>query len=256
MDLAALQRALQRQVLEGDTTNTLGILGGALAPEARLGIYVHGYRSRLVEVLGTDYPALGALLGEPALSALALDYLGEHPSSRPSVRWFGAALASHLGRREPGRPWLAELAAFEWAMGEAFDAAEAAPLGLECLAALPGDHWPGLGLRFHPSLRVLSLAHDVPGLWRRLRAGTPCAADEAPGGPAATWLVWREDNAPVYRPAAEDEAVLLECLRAGGRFAEGCERLGERLDAEAVPLRAASLLKTWITEGLVVALPR
>jgi hypothetical protein len=52
----------------------------------------------------------------------------------------------------------------------------------------------------------------------------------------------------------DDEQVALDCARAGWSFGEVCERLTAFVDADTVPLRAATLLKGWLAHGLVSAI--
>ncbi len=66
-------------------------------------------------------------------------------------------------------PVLAELARWEWAMADAFDAADAAPLTHDSAraASLPRQ-WAQLRFRWHPSVRRLDLSWNVPQLWQAL----------------------------------------------------------------------------------------
>ena len=77
------------------------------------------------------YPALLALLGEEAFAALGdrLRAGTRFKTSLPSA--FTAVSSTRSCRRIPTmhrRPWLAELARFEWAMNDVFDAADAASI--------------------------------------------------------------------------------------------------------------------------------
>src|SRR5947209_11246072 len=99
-----------------------------LAPEdpvwsgdpVRLGVYRNGYWARLAGVLRVNYPVLAKLLDEDEFDRIAYDYATQYPSKSYSIRWHGR----HLDRviDDPG---LADLARMEWALGIAFDAADA-----------------------------------------------------------------------------------------------------------------------------------
>src|SRR6185295_518700 len=98
---------------------------------------------RLHECLGNDYPGLRAMLGEKEFLVVARVYVATHPSHHPNIRWFGRHMADFIG------PWVPvpiceaakSMARFEWALGAALDAADAAPLGFADLAGLPAEAW-------------------------------------------------------------------------------------------------------------------
>ena len=252
--LAQLQRDLQRHVLEGDAAIANAVKGTAAVPAAtRLGVYSNAYRIRLADALGDNMPNLRAFLGEEAFGAVASRYIDEHPSQFASIRWFGDRLAHELERSHPERPWLAELARWEWALAASFDSQDAATVGIESLAAVaPGD-WGDLRLEFHPSVQLLELRTNAQALFKAL------TEEQSPPEPAVLadpqpWLLWRQDLKTQYRSLALDETAALDVVRNGGTFADMCEALCEWHEADEVPLIAAGMLKRWIVEELVTAL--
>src|SRR5579871_673370 len=92
--------------------------------EERVRVYVEGYRLRLLEVLGDNYTGLHSLLGDEQFDEMGRAYIDAHPSTHPSVRWFSRHLEIFLKDTSPydEHPYLAEMAAFEWAQGLVFDA--------------------------------------------------------------------------------------------------------------------------------------
>src|SRR5262249_52749547 len=126
-------------------------------------VYRNAYWSRLVESLGTDFPGLKALAGDPAFDRLARAYIAKHPSRHPSIRWAGRALAGFLRDEAPYRddPWFADMARFDWALAFAFDAADAPAAGLADLSAIPPEAWGGIHLRFHPTLDTFRITAPV-----------------------------------------------------------------------------------------------
>jgi hypothetical protein len=241
------QAAMQRWLMHGDAG--VAALVGEDGRDARLRIYADAYRLRLIEVLGNDYPVLRAWLGEAAFAGLAAGYLHAHPSRYRSVRHFGRDFAAWLDAQDGAGA--AGLAAFEWAQGEAFDAADAPALGTDAVAALPAEAWPDLRLRLQPSMRLLRLPRAVPALVEAHGAGRPLP--RSAGGEVADWLLWRRDFDVHWRRLEADEAALLAMARDGATFAELCLRLAAGAAAAGAALRAASLLKGWFAEGLVRA---
>ena len=192
-----------------------------------LDVYRDGYALRLIEVLTTDYPGLMAMAGPADFDHMARAYIAAHPSRHPSVRWFGKDVADFLSRTPPysRTPAAAEMARFEWALGEAFDFARrdarrgrradgAAARGVgdarlhrPALAAaarrLPSTcRRPGSAAR--RSSRAISRSSARPG---------PCAGRS--GGPSSspTSARSRTDDAALARRAGRGPALPRSCAK-------------------------------------------
>jgi len=249
-DLACLQRGFQRSVFKGNARFEREIVGTSrMSAARRLEIYSHAYRARLVETLETDYPGLGALAGAERFEHLAQEYVRAHPSSHRNLRWYGGALPAFLAKAVPSRRVraLAEMAAFEWQLGLAFDAADATPLTIDDIAQVPTTEWAGMRFAPHPSVRRLALRYNVPGL-RAAAEGDRPLPPLTRAKSAVAWLVWRQNLVIRYRSLAKDEARALDALLRGADFGEICAQLA---GAPEPALRAAALLKGWVAEGLL-----
>ena len=256
MSLAILQERLQARVLGSERAIETQITGDS--PEevdARLAIYSEAYRARLTEALASNYPALAKLLGAGDFATLSGRYIATHVSRRPSIRYYGDGLPKFLvadaGYRDV--PLLAELAAWEWAMTEVFDAADASAIGAEVLARVMPESWADLRFSFHPALRRLELKWNVPPLWKALTADQPRPPHELAAEPQA-WLQWRDGLHVMFRSLDAHEAAALQVAMDGGSFAELCVRLGERLAAAQVPAQAAAYLRGWLEAGLMTGI--
>lgn len=256
MRLAEVQRAFQNHVLHEEPSIVAAIQESEQFPAAaRLSIYTAAYGLRLTDALAYNYPRLRQLMGAESFGALARHYLAAQPSTHVSVRWFGHRLAAHLEQRAEhfDKPWLSELAHWEWAVAAAFDAADETSMSLAAFAEIGAIGWPALYLQFHPSLRTLRLQSNAAQLSRQLadenELVVPTMLDAA-----QHWLIWREELTVRYRPMSDAEASALETM-AGvrGTFADMCAALCEFHDAAQVPLLAAGMLKKWLTQGLIVA---
>ncbi len=254
--LAKLQQRFQRCLLTPpeDLAPPWVSTGGRAAPERQLAVYVHAYPARLKEALASDYPALHRSIGDEAFDRLAQAYLEAHPSHSASLRDFGARLAEFIADEPAYRrlPWLAELARFEWALGEAFDAPDDPVATIRDMAKIAPPDWPDMAVAIHPSVQRLDMRWNTAGMWTSLTAEQPTSVT-ATEGVAVPWLVWREQLTTRFRSLELDECAAFDCLCDGGSFGEVCGRLTAFIAAEAVPLRAASLLKAWIGHGLIGA---
>jgi hypothetical protein len=254
--LAQLQQAFQRQVLTPDTDFADHIVGTARVDAAtRVGVYTEAYRLRLIEALETDYPTLKRVLGDADFDALARAYIDQFPSEHYSIRYFGRHLPHLLRARPPYRDntLLTELAAFEWAMTDAFDAPDVTPVGVEDLAQVAPCDWPGLTFTLHPSAQRLDLTWNVAALWHAQEADQPLPPPEAAPYPLG-WVVWRQGLQIYFRSLSVDQAWALDALRQGQSFAELCEGLCGWIDAQHVAAHAAGLLRQWLGDGLIAAI--
>lgn len=233
--------------------------GGA----ARLSIYRHAYRARLVAALADNYTVLQRALGDEAFEALALAYIAAWPSQHPSIRWFGHRLAEFMATREDlvPHPALVDIARMDWALRDAFDAADAPALTLSALAALPAEAWAELRLKPHPSLRWLTLDWSIEPAWRALREHEPEAGGEEPELPEPQahphgLAVWRQGLETRWRSLQALEATLLPAMAQGDSFADLCAQAAQKLgDETQAATAAAGCLHQWVSEGLFSALP-
>lgn len=255
-DLAALQHAFYAYLRGGPIAPMAAqvIAHGPAPTSVRLGIYANAYRKRLNAALEADHAMLGRYLGDALWERLCIDYIAAQPSRTRSLRWYGDGLPIFLARAEPfaQHPLLAELAAFERTLLDAFDAADADRLPWSALLALSPDEWPRLRLRFHPSVRRLASAWNAVPVWQTLKAErAPPAALAQPG----VWLLWRDPQRITQFRAvpADEEAALRAMADDSVDFASACERLGDHLPPEQVPARALALLQQWLAAGLISA---
>jgi hypothetical protein len=259
--LPDIQEALQRFLLSGDTEIGSHVVGTARVPvETRLGIYGGAYRARLVEALESSFPVLAHLLGEADFHRLAEKYTHTYESTFFSIRYYGDQMAAFLAA-DAGyarAPVLAELARWEWAMADAFDAADASAIDTDTIARIAPEDWAGLRFQWSPSVRVLELDWNVPEIWKAVTEGDAGAADaQASPDPRlepASWLIWRRDLQIYFRELSPEEAIAIAASRTGQSFGELCVALCEHLDETEAAGQAAGFLRGWVQSGLIVAL--
>jgi hypothetical protein len=252
--LSKLQYQFQTRVLDPRAAGTpLWVsAGGRADPVTQVTVYSHAYRARLQEVLTKDFPAVHMAIGDDDFYQLADAYIQAHPSKHFSLREFAQHLPEFIRQHayHQERPWLTELACFEWTLCSAFDAADAPQLTEQSMAAIAPEHWPQLRFVAHPSLRLVNFAWNIPEMWKVLISDTPGEIHAIPDE-QSYWLIWRDNLITRYRSLPVDEQHALNCLCTGENFDDICARLVEFNAAEHVPLRAATLLKTWIGQGLI-----
>jgi hypothetical protein len=252
--LRELQEQLQAHLLSGDERIAHRVVDTPrVTASTRLGIYADAYRLRLLEALRTDFPALHTLAGDEEFERIGRAYIDAHPSDHFSIRHFGKALAGFLQAHEVWRrvPVYAEMAAFEWALGLSFDAADSPPLGVDDMAEIPPQSWGHMRLGLHPSLQRLDLRWNVPVLWKAIDEEQPPQAPVSGDYPQG-WLIWRRDLRTLFRSLSVDEAWAIDSVRDGTHFAAMCEGLCEWHDENHAAAQAALYLRRWVQDGLVV----
>ena len=252
-DLASLQRAFQRHVYQPGPAMESAVLATSRAGTARrLSVYSQAYGLRLVEALRSDYPGLRGLLGDKRFDAMMRDFVAAHPSRHPNLRWYGGDLAGYLSRstRWRARPLLPELARFEWALGLAFDAADASVVTAEEIGRVAPAAWPGMCLKLHPSVQQLRLRGNAPDVWRAMidERKSPVAVMRPK---PQSWLIWRKGHEPFYRALPPEEAWALGAVARGSDFASIISGLRRFVGAERAAQTGAQLLRNWLSEELI-----
>lgn len=254
--LADLQRAFQDYVLASHQGFTGQVRDTSKADRVTLlDVYRDGYALRLIEVLESDYAGVLAMAGPADFDHMARAYIAAHPSHHPSVRWFGRTLPDFLATTAPydRTPAVAEMARFEWALGEAFDSIDVEPLRAEAVMTVPPEAWEAIAFSPLPSLRRLAFTHDVPPSWQRREEVEPGTLEVAELGTTVPWMIWRPERVSNFRSLEADEAVMLDAMVQGRPFPALCEALLPHVGEDRVAARAAGLLRSWVEEGLIAS---
>lgn len=223
-----------------------------LTTEARLQIYREMYFLRLFQVLKNNYPILNALMGENEFKKLSHAYIDTHFSTAHVLRIFGKNLAKFLQETHPYslRPWLYEIAQFECVINEVFFAPNITPMILEDMSSISAENWPYLIFKLHPSVQRLNFSWNVVALWE---AYTNNAQIIYPEYISRSFLIWRKEYSVKFCPLTKDEIFMLDAMQAGKTFEAICEGLALWVDESKLAMHAASLLKRFFVDGLVIA---
>lgn len=238
MNLAELQQAMIAWVRTGEPEHAARIGGGAGA-----GVYLGNHRAALMAALASAYPQLERWIGEAPFAAAA----AHHVDAVDPVSWtldaYGADFDQTLAQLHADQGELADLARLEWALGQAFIAADAPAMAVADLAAID---WECAVLRPVPAARVLRLGTNAAAILAALLEDAEPPAPVAAGGPV---LVWRADGVPRFRPAEADDLPLFTAAKGLG-FAAFCTRLAEVHGPDEGIRRAGARLAAWAGEGL------
>jgi hypothetical protein len=250
-DFARQQSTFQQGILTGDDSILAEILDSPREKrETLFGVYRHAYGSRLVEALRNDHELLHVYFGDEMFDEMGHAYVKAHPSENPNLRWFSQGLPEFLRSNAPydKYPVLADLAALEKALNDAFDGSDGAVLTLAEVASFAPEMWKDLTFVPHPTAARLDLGTNAASIWRALKA------DETPPEAAtlaepARLLVWRQDTIPMFRELPAEEAMMWDEAAHAVPFGVLCSMLATYDDPEASAARGAGYLHGWVTSG-------
>lgn len=206
-----------------------GLTDGAGHPAGRrFDVYRNNVTVSLTDALAVGFPVIQKLVGEAFFRAMAVEFLRAHPPATPVlVRW-GEDFPGFLESFKPVAhlPYLVDVARLEYALREAYHAADATPVAPDALGT------PDLAsarLRLAPATRLVASRFPIHAIWR---FNTDPAAPPVSGG-AQSVLVTRPDWDPWPRLIAPDAARFIAALLAGENLGEAAEAAGENHDLAA-----------------------
>lgn len=229
--------AFQRQFLGALIAADLAPFAAAVQRPAGLAVYAHAQRAVLVNALADSFGRTLQWLGGDAFAELALAYGAISPSASWTLADYGHDFPQFVQQQMPDDAEVAELAAIDWALAQAFAAADppAADWALRADVA-----WDGLHLALAPGAALLPLTTNADAIW----AAIPDTIVEPAASPG-TVLVWRCGLDPRFRRLPDGEAALLSALAGGQSFGAAC--LGCGADATSI----GQWLRGWLSARLV-----
>jgi hypothetical protein len=247
--LGETQTLFRRAVAGGASDAIMPALRAPADPAARLDIYRRHYRESFRRHLRGRYPTLEWLLGTDRMVALADRLLREQPPRAPSLAEYGEGMID-LIRTERERPWLPDVARFDWHLGCLSVATETPPLAIASLAQLPQAALLDAALELQAGLVFLQSGWPVDDLVHLRLGGAPPERLRFDPGRVHLQLRGGRGQFSLQRLAPADYAFR-RALREGRRLATASEHaLGTD---PAFDLSAA--LARLFAEGLVVAIP-
>ncbi|MBW8734879.1 MAG: putative DNA-binding domain-containing protein [Asticcacaulis sp.] len=213
----------------------LGVVTGPPPADQAMRVHHDTWFFGLIEALRGTYPVTEAMISPDAFKALCRDYIRKHPLGTPCLNAYGDSMAAFLRNRDPA--WLADLAAFEWALSVAHHADDAAPSRFEDLLAPDGV------CALHPSTQVLWLEYDVMQMHT--------ASDRMPAPLAQSILVGRTPgDAVIWLPLSVLEAEFVARIGLHGSLFAVLEHMMP--DDKEMPILQA-LLARLVQNGLLIS---
>jgi hypothetical protein len=229
MQLHELQQTIARSIL-ADRPEALAAIvrEDGLAFDKRLQVYRNNTIISLTEALRATYPVVAALVGEKFFGFAAKAFISGDPPQAPRLAEYGGGFAAFLATFESARtlPYLADVAALEWAMNEAHHALDDVALTPQDLSTVPQENAPSIVLELRRSCRLLQSKYRIDRLWQA----------HQPGGSLQDLAIDGDCHLLVYRPQDDVEMMTLDAVG----FAL-LSRIGEGATLEAAYETAAGI---------------
>jgi hypothetical protein len=245
------QSAFFRALLDPELPPPNGVEAShGFAPERRFAIYRNNVCVGLVDALAERFPICLQLVGDEFFRAMAQCYVRERLPRTPMLFEYGDAFATFVSDFEPARelPYLPDVARLEYAVGAAYHAADAAPLPLELIRALPLDRLESATAVLHPSMHVVASAYPIVSIWRRHMSDDEMTPVE----------LEHSEEALVVRPELAINVSMLPC--GGSAFVDALRNgrtFGEAMNtatAVAADFKLTDCLRELLLTGAFVAL--
>ncbi|MGH6718749.1 MAG: DNA-binding domain-containing protein, partial [Alphaproteobacteria bacterium] len=222
---AELQQALCDAILADDATRVAPlIVADGLAPERRVAIYRNNTFASLTAALEATYPVVSRLVDARFFSFAAHRFIAADPPRHGRLHAYGAEFPRFLESFAPARGvvYLADVARLEWAMAEAFHAADALPLDPAALTTLDPAAIDRLRLIAHPTLRLVESRWPIDRVWEANQDGAAPGKVDLDSG-ATRIAVARPRLAVGYRTLSPGAFALLAQLARGRTLAEAAQ---------------------------------
>ena len=202
MRLAELQAAYRGYLLSGDSAPLApAIVADSFDGPERLAIYRNNFLISLGEALKANFPVTLQLLGKEFFEQAARRFVLAHPPQRPCLFEYGMGFADHL-RDLPQlatRPYIVDMARFEFARVAAYNAPVEPAVTSETLIGLSPEQLEALPIRRARHALVVAVRAPVLALWQAHQAAEPDFADIDMTLKSQALLVCRPEQALMYQ---------------------------------------------------------
>ena len=249
--LDAQQRRMQTAIQTGENgIPDAWIRGsGTFDAAARLGIYIHAYRSRLFEATAEDYPALAHYLGKTRFEAVIDDFITATASDHFNLSRYAAKLPEFVAQRTEIDLFAQALCTLEAAIAHLADLEETMPLSPKHLAGMTPEDLMQSVLHPRTALALFAFDHPVNAYYTALMQEKPIEKPESAPGFLAVFrhedAVWRMDlGAAEYR--------MLTLLFSGLPVGDALEQMQDDAD---IALELSGWFARWMRNGLLAFSP-
>lgn len=185
------------------------------AATKRYGVYRNNVTVSLINALAAVFPATQRITGPNFFREMARAHVRATPPTSPLLFEYGGDFPDFIEHYEHAKslPWLADVARIERAWLDAYHAADAEPLALATLAAIPPEQLTDVNFAVHPATRIVRSRYSALTVFSANRVGEPVPQIDA-SAPEDT-LVTRPKLEVMARRLPPGGATFLIGLMAG-----------------------------------------
>lgn len=200
----------------------LPLLRQGRSPSAaqRLQIYRNNLFEGLSDALRAVFPVLARLVGDDFFRQLARRFIVAYPLRSAQLHGFGRELPALLSTVAADWPYLADVAALEWAWHEVYHEADGAPLRPEHLARLPAARHLDLRLALVPAARLVASRYPLLRIWQAHQGEADPVFDLSLDDGGVRLLLLRRALEIEFVLLSAAEHAWLAALAAGNTLAE------------------------------------
>ena len=168
--LHSFQQAFSAAIFSRDEAQlSAQIAAHALPADDLVAIYRNNTFSNLKGALADVYPVVLRIVGEEFFGQMARAYTERYPSLSGDIQQYGIEFGCFIASYDPviQLPYLADVAALEWAYHEAFHAAVPPSTLMDVkLAEIPINKASQVRFRLHPACRLIRSDYPIGHIWR------------------------------------------------------------------------------------------
>lgn len=216
--------------------------------QERLEVYAGGYKARIYESLADAFEAVRKVAGDENFLEMTDLYAAQCPSKHYNLNYAGKFFPEFLKNTDELKkyPFLIELAQFEWAVMEVFDAYSEKPFDMSALAGLGMEDWDKISFTFQPYTYLYRSSWPVLDIWKA--RNNPDFSVKKVKKQRQDSLLFRVQTEIHTRVMAEKEYDLLDALLQGLNLGEACEKIN--LSEEETGF-IQQCFQFWVSAGLI-----
>ncbi len=133
----------------------------------RFNVYRNNVAISLIKLCESTFPVTRELVGEDFFAAMARQFSAKNLPKSPLLFDYGHEFPGFIKTYAPANtvPYLADVAALEWARNTVFHGPDKTPLTIEALANFSQEEMPNLTFELHPTTTVLTSKWPIVSIW-------------------------------------------------------------------------------------------
>lgn len=255
MKLNQLQHALLDYIVDDDQAVVPAVVATKkLAAKNRLAIYYNAYRSRIHEILQSDFEKLHTLAGDDVFYHWCQAYISTHSFNHYNARYISEHFPAFINTQQATKEYPAfyEMAMFEWLLAETIDSADKTPLHRHDLQSLAPEAVAQFVFSLHPSARFLTFSYNIPIIWQAIEQQQSPREVKQYQQPTA-WVLWREPIKvqSTFASLSFHETLLFNAINQNLCFSDWASVLAPHLPEADISQAMATFLQKWLSCGIL-----